>query len=210
MIKKNLKILIITSIVILLPMIAGIALWNQLPQEIPYHWNAAGEVDGWASKAMAVFGTPALMLAFQWLAVVATLTDPKKQNHSQKVLQLIFWFIPMLTVVLSAVIYATAFGGKIRVEMIVPTLLGILFIATGNYLPKCQQNYTIGIKIPWTLHSEENWNRTHRLAGYVWVAGGVVMTLSGFVNLFWLSLPAALCMALIPVVYSFILSRKGI
>ena len=210
MIKKNLKILIITSIVILLPMIAGIALWNQLPQEIPYHWNAAGEVDGWASKAMAVFGTPALMLAFQWLAVVATLTDPKKQNHSQKVLQLIFWFIPMLTVVLSAVIYATALGGKIRVEMIVPVLLGILFIATGNYLPKCQQNYTIGIKIPWTLHSEENWNRTHRLAGYVWVAGGVVMTLSGFVNLFWLSLPAALCMALIPVVYSFILSRKGI
>ena len=210
MIKKNLKILIITSIVILLPMIAGIALWNQLPQEIPYHWNAAGEVDGWASKAMAVFGTPALMLAFQWLAVVATLTDPKKQNHSQKVLQLIFWFIPMLTVVLSAVIYATALGGKIRVEMIVPTLLGILFIAIGNYLPKCQQNYTIGIKIPWTLHSEENWNRTHRLAGYVWVAGGVVMTLSGFVNLFWLSLPAALCMALIPVVYSFILSRKGI
>ena len=210
MIKKNLKILIITSIVILLPMIAGIALWNQLPQEIPYHWNAAGEVDGWASKAMAVFGTPALMLALQWLAVVATLTDPKKQNHSQKVLQLIFWFIPMLTVVLSAVIYATALGGKIRVEMIVPTLLGILFIAIGNYLPKCQQNYTIGIKIPWTLHSEENWNRTHRLAGYVWVAGGVVMTLSGFVNLFWLSLPAALCMALIPVVYSFILSRKGI
>ena len=210
MIKKNLKILIITSIVILLPMIAGIALWNQLPQEIPYHWNAAGEVDGWASKAMAVFGTPALMLALQWLTVVATLTDPKKQNHSQKVLQLIFWIIPMLTVVLSAVIYATALGGKIRVEMIVPTLLGILFIAIGNYLPKCQQNYTIGIKIPWTLHSEENWSRTHRLAGYVWVVGGVVMTLSGFVNLFWLSLPAALCMVLIPVVYSFILSRKGI
>ena len=210
MIKKNLKILIITSIVILLPMIAGIALWNQLPQEIPYHWNAAGEVDGWASKAMAVFGTPALMLALQWLTVVATLTDPKKQNHSQKVLQLIFWIIPMLTVVLSAVIYATALGGKIRVEMIAPILLGILFIAIGNYLPKCQQNYTIGIKIPWTLHSEENWSRTHRLAGYVWVVGGVVMTLSGFVNLFWLSLPAALCMALIPVVYSFILSRKGI
>ena len=210
MIKKNLKILIITSIVILLPMIAGIALWNQLPQEIPYHWNAAGEVDGWASKAMAVFGTPALMLALQWLTVVATLTDPKKQNHSQKVLQLIFWIIPMLTVVLSAVIYATALGGKIRVEMIAPILLGILFIAIGNYLPKCQQNYTIGIKIPWTLHSEENWSRTHRLAGYVWVVGGVVMTLSGFINLFWLSLPTVLCMVLIPVVYSFILSRKGI
>ena len=210
MIKKNLKILIITSIIILLPMIAGLALWKQLPQEIPFHWNAAGEVDGWASKPMAVFGTSALMLGFQWLAVIATLSDPKKQNHSQKVLQLIFWFIPVLTVILSAVIYATALGGTIRVEMIVPVLLGVLFIAIGNYLPKCQQNYTIGIKIPWTLHSEENWNRTHRLAGYIWVGGGVVMLLAGLVGLFWLSLPAALCMAIIPIVYSFVLSRKGV
>ena len=210
MIKKNLKILIITSIIILLPMIAGLVLWNQLPEEIPYHWNAAGEVDGWASKPMAVFGTSALMLGLQWLAVVATLSDPKKQNHSQKVLQLIFWFIPVLTVVLSAMIYATAFGGNVRVEMIVPVLLGVVFVAVGNYLPKCKQNYTVGIKIPWTLHSEENWNRTHRLAGYVWVAGGVVMALSGFIGIFWLSLPASLCMALIPIIYSFVLSRKGI
>ena len=171
MIKKNLKILIITSIIILLPMIAGLVLWNQLPGEIPYHWNAAGEVDGWASKPMAVFGTSAVMLGLQGLAVIATLSDPKKQNHSQKVLQLIFWFIPVLTVVLSAMIYATAFGGNVRVEMIVPVLLGVVFVAVGNYLPKCKQNYTVGIKIPWTLHSEENWNRTHRLAGYVWVAG---------------------------------------
>ena len=210
MIKKNLKILILTSIIILLPMVAGLVLWNQLPGEIPYHWNAAGEVDGWASKPMAVFGTSALMLGLQWLAVIATLSDPKKQNHSQKVLQLIFWFIPVLTVVLSAMIYATAFGGNVRVEMIVPVLLGVVFVAVGNYLPKCKQNYTVGIKIPWTLHSEENWNRTHRLAGYVWVAGGVVMALSGFIGIFWLSLPAALCMALIPVIYSFVLSRKGI
>ena len=210
MIKKNLKILIITSIIILLPMIAGLVLWNQLPGEIPYHWNAAGEVDGWASKPMAVFGTSALMLGLQWLAVIATLSDPKKQNHSQKVLQLIFWFIPVLTVVLSAMIYATAFGGNVRVEMIVPVLLGVVFVAVGNYLPKCKQNYTVGIKIPWTLHSEENWNRTHRLAGYIWVAGGVVMALSGFIGIFWLSLPAALGMALIPIIYSFVLSCKGI
>ena len=159
---------------------------------------------------MAVFGTSALMLSLQWLAVIATLSDPKKQNHSQKVLQLIFWFIPVLTIVLSTMIYATALGGTVRVEMIVPVLLGVVFVAIGNYLPKCKQNYTVGIKIPWTLHSEENWNRTHRLAGYIWVAGGVVMALSGFVGIFWLSLPAALGMALIPIIYSFVLSCKGI
>ena len=210
MIKKNLKVLIITSIVILLPIFAGLILWNKLPEEIPYHWNAAGEVDEWASKPMAVFGTPVLMLALQWLCVFATTADPKKQNHPQKILHMIFWLVPVLTVLLSVVTYATAMGGSVRVEMILPASLGLLFIVIGNYLPKCQQNYTIGIKIPWTLASEENWNRTHRLAGFVWVVGGVVMVLSGFVGIFWLSLLVALCMALIPVMYSFVLSRKGV
>ena len=210
MIKKNLKILIITSIMILLPMVAGLVLWNRLPEQVPFHWNAAGEIDGWAAKPVAVFVPSAVMLAFQWLCVLVTSTDPKKQNHPEKVKVLVLWLIPLITVFVSALMYATALGGNVRVEMLMPILLGVVFIAIGNYMPKCKQNYTIGIKIPWTLHSEENWNRTHRLAGYVWVAGGVVMALSGFVGIFWLSLPAALCMVLIPVIYSFILNRKGI
>ena len=65
MIKKNLKVLIITSLVILLPIVAGVILWNQLPEQIPSHWNMNGEVDGWSSKPFAVFGMPLMMLAFQ-------------------------------------------------------------------------------------------------------------------------------------------------
>ncbi|MBO7274371.1 MAG: DUF1648 domain-containing protein, partial [Clostridia bacterium] len=66
MIKKNLKTLIITSIIILLPMVAGLVLWNRLPDEVPFHWNAAGEIDGWASRPVAVFVPSAMMLALQW------------------------------------------------------------------------------------------------------------------------------------------------
>ena len=91
-----------------------------------------------------------------------------------------------------------------------PILLGLIFIAIGNYLPKCKQNYTIGIKIPWTLASEENWNRTHRFAGWVWVGGGVVMLLSGFLGIFWLTLVPAIIMAAVPLIYSYILHKKGI
>ncbi len=210
MIKKNLKILIITSIIILLPMVAGLILWDQLPTEIPFHWNAAGEVDGWASKPVAVFVPSAAMLAMQWLCVLVTSTDPKKQNHPQKVLHLVFWLIPTLTVVLSAIIYATALGGNVRVEVLMPILLGVVFIAIGNYMPKCKQNYTIGIKIPWTLASEENWNKTHRLAGFIWVLGGFVMMLSGFFGSIWIVLAVTLVMAIVPFIYSYILHRKGV
>ena len=210
MIKKNLKVLIITSIIILLPMVAGLFLWNRLPEQIPFHWNAAGEIDGWASKAVAVFVPSAAMLALQWLCVLVTSTDPKKQNHPEKVKVLVLWLIPLITVFISALMYVSALGGSVRVEMLMPILLGLLFVAIGNYMPKCKQNYTIGIKIPWTLASEENWNRTHRLAGWVWVGGGVVMLLSGFLGIFWLTLVPAIIMVAVPLIYSYILHKKGI
>ena len=210
MIKKNLKVLIITSVIILLPMLAGLVLWNQLPTQIPFHWNAAGEVDGWASKPVAVFVPSAAMLALQWLCVLVTNTDPKKQNHPQKVVHLVFWLIPLITVFISALMYASALGGNVRVEVLMPILLGVVFIAIGNYMPKCKQNYTIGIKISWTLASEENWNHTHRLAGWVWVGGGIVMLLSGFLGIFWLTFAPVAIMVLVPLVYSYILYRKGV
>ena len=210
MIKKNLKVLIITSIIILLPMVAGLVLWNRLPEQVPFHWNAAGEVDGWASRPVAVFVPSAMMLALQWLCMVVTSADPKKQNHPEKVKVLVLWLIPVITVFISALMYVSALGGSVRVETLMPILLGLVFVAIGNYMPKCKQNYTIGIKIPWTLASEENWNRTHRLAGWVWVGGGVVMLLSGFLGIFWLTLVPAIIMVAVPLIYSYILHKKGI
>ena len=68
MIKKNLKLLLITSVVILLPILAGVLLWDTLPDQLPMHWNAAGEVDDYASKPFAVFAFPAIMLAIHWFA----------------------------------------------------------------------------------------------------------------------------------------------
>jgi uncharacterized membrane protein len=185
-------------------------LWNRLPDEVPFHWNAAGEVDGWASKAVAVFVPSAAMLALQWLCMLVTSTDPKKQNHPEKVKVLVLWLIPIITVFISALMYVSALGVSVRVETLMPILLGLVFVAIGNYMPKCKQNYTIGIKIPWTLASEENWNRTHRLAGWVWVGGGVVMLLSGFLGIFWLTLAPAIIMVAVPLIYSYILHQKGI
>ena len=210
MIKKHLKVLIVTSLVILLPILAGVILWNQLPEQIPSHWNASGEVDGWSSKLFAVFGMPLILLAFQWLCVIATGADPKKQNHGSKILSLVFWIIPVMNVLLSTLTYCAAMGKEVRVEVVMPVFIGLLFVVIGNYLPKCQQNYTIGIKIPWTLNSEENWNRTHRLSGWVWLVGGLVIMLCGFFNLLWLMLVCFIIMVLVPFVYSYILHRKGV
>lgn len=210
MIKKYWKVLIIASVVILLPVLAGVILWNQLPEQIPTHWNAVGEVDGWSSKAFAVFGLPVILLVAQWLCVLGTGADPKKQNHPKKVVHLVLWIIPALSVFLMAITYAVALGKTVRMEVVMPVIVGFLLAVIGNYLPKCKQNYTIGIKIPWTLNSEENWNKTHRFAGRLWLVCGLLIMLTGFFGGFWIFLSVVLLMVLAPVIYSYLLHRKGI
>ena len=209
MIKKHWKLLVITSVLTLLPILAGLVLWGQLPEKMPTHWNAAGEIDGWSSKAFAVFGLPGIMLAVQWLCVLGTNADPKRANHPEKVLQLVLWIIPVLSIVMHTMTYAAALGKTVPMGEAVTLVCGVTFVIVGNYMPKCKQNYTIGIKIPWTLNSEVNWNKTHRFAGWLWTVCGLMIILSAFVGGFWLFLPAVIVMVAAPMIYSYMLFKKG-
>ena len=209
MIKKHLKLLIITTIIILLPIAAGLILWQQLPEQVPTHWNIKGEVDGWASKSFVVFALPAILAAAQWFCLAITAADPKRKNHTDKMMSLVLWIIPLFSVVLNVLTYATALGQKLRIDLIMPMFMGVLFVIIGNYLPKCKHNYTVGIKISWTLNSEENWNKTHRLAGWVWTICGLLMIPTAFVG-FWAFIAITLVMVIVPVIYSYMLHRKGI
>lgn len=215
MIKKHWKLLVITSIILVLPIVVGVILWNQLPEQIPTHWNAAGEVDRWSSKTFAVFVLPLIMLAAQWLCCLGTGADPKKANHPDKVVHLVLWIIPVLQLVLFAITYCVALGQPVQMDVVMPALIGLIFAIIGNYLPKCKQNYTIGIKLPWTLESEENWNKTHRMAGWLWLICGIVLMLSGILSVvwkfsIWVLLAVMPVMVLVPVGYSYSLHRKGV
>jgi uncharacterized membrane protein len=106
-------------------------------------------------------------------------------------------------------VYGVAMGKNIRIEFILSLVIGVVFVLIGNYLPKCKQNYTIGIKIPWTLNSEENWNKTHRMAGYLWVVCGVANILFCLFGLVWAIFPIVFVMVVVPVIYSYMLHRKG-
>lgn len=210
MIKKHIKQMILASIIILLPIVAGIILWDQLPDSMPAHWNFDGEVDRWTSKATAVFFYPFLLLAVHWICIIGTSLDPKRKNQPEKVLTLLMWLLPVMSIVLNGSIYAVAMNKDVNIEVIISLLVGVIFTIIGNYLPKCKQNYTIGIKIPWTLDSEENWNRTHRFGGIVWTISGIIIILLSFINAIQLMLPIMLLMVFAPVIYSYMLYKKGI
>ena len=208
MIKKNLPKLIITSLVTLIPILIGLILWGRLPDQIPVHWDINGNADGYGTKAQAVFLMPLLLLAIHWVCAVVTSLDPKKKNISDKAFALVLWLIPIISLVCNSMAFAAALGHNINVNVIMPLLMGALFIVIGNYLPKCKQSYTVGIKLPWTLEDEENWNKTHRLAGFIWVICGVIMMATALLNTFWILFVALVPMVIVPVIYSYSLYKK--
>ena len=208
---KNKKTLVITSLICLLPIIVGALVYKRLPETIATHFDLNGNPDGWSSRAFAVFGLPAILLAVNLLLPFMLRADPKHENMSGALVNITIWTIPVLSLVCSGLTLGRALGYDVRIERVLPVFMGVLFILIGNYLPKTKQSYTMGIKLPWTLASEENWNRTHRLAGFLWVLGGVFFIVMSFIG--W-SVPAfvipLVVMVLVPMVYSYLLYRKGI
>ena len=202
--KIDKKTLIITSIVTLIPLFVGCILWNQLPDVIPTHFGMDGTPNGWSSKTFTVFGLPLLMLFFHLLSIGITTQDPKYDNMSEKVFGIIVWLIPVISLIVVIASYGGALGWNVNMSKYVVAGTGILFVIIGNYLPKCKQNYTIGIKIPGTLDNEENWNKTHRMAGFIWVVGGILITLNAFVGKEWVFIAITLVMTLVPVAYSYL------
>ena len=192
-------------------MIAGALVYSRLPETVATHFDLHGNPDGWSSRAFAVFGLPGILLAVNLLLPFALRADPKHENMSGALKTIVVWTVPVLSLLCSGLTLGRALGYDTRIERVLPVFMGVLFLLFGNYLPKTKQSYTMGIKLPWTLNSEENWNRTHRLAGFLWVLGGVYFIVMSFIG--W-SLPAFLLplavMILVPTAYSYLLYKKGI
>jgi len=208
MIKKNKGMLILTSFVILIPVLIGLLLWNQLPEQIPTHWDINGEVDGWSNKGFAVFGFPCFLLAVHWIGMLVSMADPKRNAYTQKILTLVLWICPVISLLMGSLIYTKVLGYDLSVEIIMPLFLGLMFLVIGNLLPKMRQSFTMGIKLPWTLNSEENWNKTHRFGGKVWVIGGVITIATAFLGNFWVLMGVLVVMVAAPTLYSYLYYRK--
>lgn len=182
--KNYKKMGLLTIVVTLLPILLGVLLWSKLPDLVPMHWGINGEVDGWESKTRAVFFMPCFCAAMQLFLLVMTSIDPRKKAIHRKPMMVVIWLIPVLSLVMNVAVYLIALGFKVNMVEIILILLGVFFVLIGNYMPKLKKNYTVGIKVPWTLNSEENWIRTHRFGGKVYVVTGIVCIISGLlVNL---------------------------
>ena len=209
--KMNKKLLILTSIVILFPILWGLIIWPQLPNQIPIHFNVAGQANNFQSKPLAVFGLPLFLLLVHLFVIFMTARDPKNRTMDEKMGKVIYWLTPIVSLGVFYLIYSKALGSTTNPSIFASALLGIIFVMMGNYMPKLKVNHTVGIRLPWTLQSEDNWHKTHRLAGKLWVVGGLILLLESGLQF---AIPyvmgiVILTIVFIPVVYSYQLSRKN-
>lgn len=201
--------IIVTALLTLLPTAAGIILWNRLPERIPTHWGADGTADGWSPRALAVFGMPLFLTAIHLLGVFVISRDRRAEGVPAKLMSMALWICPILGLVTALTVYPSALGYEPNVGFIASLIMGVLLIVTGNYMPKCRRNSTVGIRIPWTLASEDNWNRTHRFAGPVWMIGGAIVVIEALAGAqVIMSIPVIFIVAVVPIVYSFAISKK--
>jgi uncharacterized membrane protein len=123
-------------------------------------------------------------------------------------LKLVLWICPAISLIVNGMVYCAALGVEVPVETVMPLLVGAMFVVFGNWLPKCKQTYTMGIKLPWTYASEANWNATHRFGGKVWVAGGILTMITSLFGNFWILLVILVVMVIVPTAYSYLYYRN--
>lgn len=199
---------IITGLFCLLGMIPGLIYYNRMPERIPIHFDVNNQPNNYASKPFVVFALPLIMLAFHLLC--CAIGRKNNNNTNPKSVEIIVrWIIPIITIVIESITVMYVMELFTNIGLVCLVLIGIILIAMGNYLPKTRPNRTFGIKFPWTLYNEEVWHKTHRLAGWTMVIGGIIIIITAFLNAYYICIATAFAAIILPVAYSVIISRKN-
>lgn len=190
-----------------------VSIWAsfRIPERVPVHWNLRGEVDGWGSPGTALWLLPALMLADLLLFWAIPKVDPRRASWDRH--GSAYWTIVTgLNVFMLAVhlaVLGASLGWTSRTGQWIPIGVGLLTAFIGNVLTRIRPNFFVGYRTPWALSSDENWRKTHRLAGPLFVVGGLALALAGALGGAFMVPGVIILLAatLVPFVYSYRLWR---
>ena len=209
---KTTSIIVLTLIAI--AVIAGAVLWNQLPDQVPSHWNANDEVDGTMPRFWGVFLMPLITLGMFGLFLVLPAIDPLKANIAQfrETFNIFIVLIVAFMLYTHGLTLAWGLGYQsFKMSAAMLPFMGILFIAIGYLLRQAKRNFFIGIRTPWTLSSDSVWDKTHQLGSVLFMLSGAFAILGGFLGgmtAFWLMFVPLIGSTLFLVVYSYVLYKN--
>jgi len=192
--------------------ILGIVLSPYLSDLVPSHWNAQGQIDDWSSKEFIIFFFPVFALLIYLLMTFLPLIDPLKKNYSS-FSDAYFWlrtFFTAFFIALYLFMLSAGLGFFLNVTLFMPILFSLLFIILGVFMPKIKKNYFVGIKTPWTIHSEQVWDKTHEFSGKLYIVTGLLSLLGIFAQdyAFFIFISLAILSAVISAAYSYIVFKR--
>lgn len=205
--------LTIAIIMITLALLAGIFLWDQLPDQMASHWGTNDQVDGYMPKFWGVFLMPIITTGLLVLFLLVPGMDPLKANIAQfrENFNLFIVLIVAFMLYVHGLTLAWSLGYQdFKMSAAMLPFMGILFIAIGSMLRKAKRNFFIGIRTPWTLSSDGVWDKTHQLGSTLFMVSGVFAIIGGFfggMTAFWLMFIPLIGSSLFLVIYSYILYR---
>lgn len=194
--------------------VAGLLLWNQLPEQMASHWNINDQVDGYMSKFWGVFMMPLITLGLFLLFLIIPNIDPLKANIAKfrEAFNLFLVLFAAFMLYIHGLTLAWNLGHtgfKMSTSML--PAMGLLFIFIGFMLRKAKRNFFIGIRTPWTLSSETVWDKTHQLGAILFMASGVLAIIGGFfggVAAIWFFLVPLVGSTIFLLVYSYMLYQR--
>lgn len=156
---------------------ASVAAWSRLPERVPIHWGISGEVDRYGSRTEALFIMPLTMLAVWGLMRLLPRIDPLRANYAKfaGTYEVVIDTVLAMMLVVHLAVLLGASGAPASVTIVVRFAVGAMLIVLGNVMPRTRQNWFIGVRTPWTLASARVWEKTHRLAGYMFVGLGLLV-----------------------------------
>ncbi len=207
-----------TTIVVLLMLlgatVAGLVLWNRLPDQMASHWNANDQVNGYISRFWGVFLLPLITLGMFLLFLVVPSIDPLKANIAQfrKAFNLFIGLIVAFMIYLYGLTLDWNLGyTNFKMSGAMLPAIGLLFIFIGFMLRQAKRNFFIGIRTPWTLSSDNVWNETHRVGAVLFMISGVLAFIGGFfggTTAFWMMLVPIIGSTIFLLVYSYVLYQR--
>lgn len=190
----------------------ALVLYPQMPDPMPSHWNAAGEVDGYMPKFWGLFLFPLVSVGIFLLFLAIPRIDPLRANIAQFIgaYNTMMVLLTGFMLYLYALTLLWALGFQFNMTVMILPAMGALFIAIGLALGRAKRNFMVGIRTPWTLSSDTVWAETHQLGKWMFIGAGIVSILCAFLGEigFWVFTLSMLVAAFVPIVYSYFLWRR--
>ncbi|MBE5927030.1 MAG: DUF1648 domain-containing protein [Lachnospiraceae bacterium] len=190
----------ILTVLTVLPLIITAVVLRFMPDKIPAHYDAAGNIDRWGSKyeSFVLPGIIVIMTLF-WLCFIKYFenkqkksTNDKEVKESENNAKMLYYVADSMAIMFGVmqyfILYSAFVASKgeittsaVDLSVVTNVCMGLLFIVLGNVLPKAKKNAVVGVRTVWSMHNDITWTKSNRMGGIVLIICGLLTILESLI-----------------------------